>query len=64
MTDYNTSEPVPEITMTRRSNIRRIAKIVIVNAAVATFFVFATLKYIERSMTNRFLQYSSSFTSN
>lgn len=49
MTVYDISEPATELTPSRRSKVRTIGQVVVVNAAVITFFVFATLKYINRS---------------
>lgn len=50
MTVYNADEPDTELTLTRRNRLRKIIPIVVVNVAVVTYFVFATLNYIDRSI--------------
>lgn len=51
MTALDDTAPSKENIPKRRTRLVRIAKIVVVNAAVITFFVFATLKFIRNSKT-------------
>lgn len=50
MTEYSGVEPARESDDRKRNSVAvKILKIVLINAAVVTYFVFATLKYIRRS---------------
>lgn len=48
MTDFDAIEPASQATPPKGSKLFKLLRIVIINAAVATYFVFATLKYIDR----------------
>lgn len=51
MTVYNSTDPETEPSATRSSKVKKIAQIVIINAAAVTFFIFALIEYINWSMT-------------
>lgn len=48
MTNFDAIEPATSVTPPERSKLYKFLRIVIINAAVVTYFVFATLKYIDR----------------
>lgn len=47
MTNFDAIEPATEFIQTRNSKLKKLFWVVVVNAAVITYFVFATLKYID-----------------
>lgn len=59
MTILESNEPaVTEVDQTRNSKLKKIAFIAVANVAVVTYFIFATLKYINSSKINCLYQFA------
>lgn len=62
LTEHDGVDTAKDSSHTSRSNLHRILKIVIVNAAVVTYLVFAVLEYIKSSELIRFLSNADNYS--